>query len=88
MDIIEKRKDYPEILATLKVIENDLKTFKDDTKDDIDEIKDDTKDIKIDMKDNYVTKTEFNPIKKVVYGAVGLILASVFGALVTLVVKL
>lgn len=35
----------------------------------------------------YVTKEEFEPIKKVVYGLVGLILTSVLGALVAIVVN-
>ena len=35
---------------------------------------------------NYVSKEEFEPIKKIVYGMVGLILVAVVGALVALVV--
>ena len=35
----------------------------------------------------YVSKTEFDPIKKLVFGAVGLILAAVIGAIITLVVR-
>lgn len=34
----------------------------------------------------YVTKEEFDPIKKIVYGVVSLILVAVVGALVALVV--
>lgn len=34
----------------------------------------------------YVTKEEFEPIKKIVYGVVSLILVAVIGALVALVV--
>jgi len=33
-----------------------------------------------------VTRSEFDPVKKVVYGAVALILTTVFGALIALVV--
>lgn len=36
---------------------------------------------------NYVTKTEFEPIQKIVYGLVSLILVAVVGALVALVVQ-
>ena len=36
---------------------------------------------------NYVTQKEFWPIKAIVYGATGLILVGVFGALVALVVS-
>jgi ABC-type phosphate transport system permease subunit len=35
----------------------------------------------------YVTKEEFDPIKKIVYGVVSLILVAVIGALVALVVN-
>lgn len=35
---------------------------------------------------HYVSKEEFEPIKKIVYGLVGLILVAVVGALVALVV--
>ena len=36
---------------------------------------------------NYITKTEFEPIKQIVYGVVSLILIAVVGALVALVVN-
>lgn len=35
---------------------------------------------------HYISKEEFEPIKKIVYGMVGLILVAVVGALVALVV--
>lgn len=38
------------------------------------------------VSNNYVTKEEFEPIKKIVYGVVSLILVAVVGALVALVV--
>ena len=36
---------------------------------------------------HYVSREEFEPIKKIVYGMVGLILVAVVGALLSLVVK-
>jgi len=36
---------------------------------------------------HYVTREEFEPIKKIVYGLVGLILVAVVGAVVSLVLK-
>ena len=36
---------------------------------------------------HYVSREEFEPIKKIVYGMVGLVLVAVVGALVSLVVK-
>jgi hypothetical protein len=36
---------------------------------------------------NYVSKQEFDPVKIIVYGLVGLILVAVVGALISLVVR-
>lgn len=36
---------------------------------------------------NYVTKEQFEPIQKIVYGLVGLILIAVVGALMTLILR-
>lgn len=60
---------------TLAVIQNDLTYIKEklnavDTK----------------VSSHYVSKEEFEPVKKIVYGLVGLILVAVVGALVALVV--
>lgn len=37
--------------------------------------------------EKYVTKDEFNPVRQIVYGLVGLILVSVVGAVIALVVR-
>ncbi len=66
-------KDDKTILALLQ---NDMSYMKDK----IDSI--DTK-----VSNHYVTKEEFQPIKMVVYGLVGLILVAVVGALIALVVN-
>jgi len=39
------------------------------------------------LESHYVTVEEFDPIRKVVYGLVGLILTGVVGALITLVIQ-
>lgn len=39
------------------------------------------------IKTNYVHKSDFEPIKRIVYGVVGLMLTAVFGALISLVVR-
>jgi tetrahydromethanopterin S-methyltransferase subunit G len=39
------------------------------------------------VSNHYVSKEEFEPIKKIVYGLVGLILVGVVGAMVSLVVR-
>jgi hypothetical protein len=60
----------------LKVIANDISYMKRDISD-----------IKRTVQHSYVTKDEFEPIKNIVYGLVGLILVSVVGALVSLVMR-
>lgn len=59
----------------LAVIQNDL-TY----------IKEKMNAIDTKVSNNYVSKEEFEPIKKIVYGVVSLILVAVVGALVALVV--
>lgn len=47
-------------------------------------------DMKAHIKDqaaNYVTKLEFNPVKRIVFGIAGLTLTGVFGAILSLVIK-
>jgi hypothetical protein len=51
------------------------------------DIKEDVRDIKNKLEMDYVTKQEFDPVKKVVYGLVSLILVAVVGALITLLIK-
>lgn len=38
------------------------------------------------LEDDYVTKTEFDPIQRLVYGMVGLVMVTVLGALLAMVV--
>ena len=64
-----------------RVTNNDLIVYK------IDELKSQFTDFEKSLKSTYVTKTEFLPIQKLVYGMVGLILVSVVGAVLALVVK-
>ena len=44
-------------------------------------------DIKKNIKECYVSKIEFDPIKRLVFGAVGLILVAFIGAIIALVVR-
>lgn len=62
----------------LAVMANDIEHIKLD----LDEIKKLFKD----LKKNYVTRAEFEPVKKLVYGLVALILIAVAGAVIGLVV--
>lgn len=53
----------------------------------LDYIQRDVADIKKRLDDNYVTTQEFEPVKKIVYGLVALILVAVVGAVVALVIQ-
>ncbi len=44
------------------------------------------RDIKKKIESDYVTQDQFNPVKSIVYGLVGLLLTSVVGALLGLVI--
>lgn len=54
---------------------------------DITYLKDTVRHIDEQVSDNYVTKAEFNPVQKLVYGVVTLILIAVIGAVISLVIK-
>jgi hypothetical protein len=53
---------------------------------DIEFIKYEVTEIKHKIEGNFVTKEEFEPIKKIVYGIISLILTAVVGGLISLVV--
>lgn len=53
----------------------------------MDYVQADVRDIKHKLDAEYVTKDQFEPVKKVVYGMVSVILLAVVGALVALVVR-
>lgn len=67
--------DINEVLREIAILKNDSGY-----------IKDGLGKIQSLVENKYVTKTEFEPIKRIVYGMVGLILTAVVGALVALVV--
>jgi hypothetical protein len=54
---------------------------------DINYIKDKLNSVDQKVSTHYITREEFEPIKKIVYGLVGLILVAVVGAVVSLVVR-
>jgi len=53
----------------------------------VDAIQQTVKDIQGKLEADFVTRAEFDPVKKIVYGMVGLILTIVFTALVYLVIR-
>lgn len=64
-----------------KATNNDLVVYK------IDELQKTVKDMNDNMVATYVTYKEFDPIKKVVYGLVALILMGVVGGILALVIR-
>jgi len=54
---------------------------------DVKSIKNDVKEIKGKMEAEYVTQTEFKPIRNLVYGTVGVVLTTVGGAVIALILK-
>ena len=54
---------------------------------DIAYIKDDVREIKEKMSADYITREEFEPIKKLVYGTIGLVLTAVAIAVINLVIN-
>lgn len=54
---------------------------------DISYIQRDVKDIKDTLKADYITRDEFEPIKRVVYGMVATILFAFIGAVIALVIR-
>jgi hypothetical protein len=62
--------------ADFKVMSNDIAYMRQDVLD-----------IKMSLNNSYVTKDQFDPIKKLVYGLVGLILTAVVVALMSLVIN-
>lgn len=57
-----------------------------EVKKDIEYIKKEIIEIKQLVSEHYVTKVEFDPIKKIVYGIAGMVLVTVFGALLALII--
>jgi ABC-type phosphate transport system permease subunit len=56
-------------------------------KQDISYIKCSIDEIKKSLETKYVTRVEFNPVKSIAFGMVGIILVSVLGSLIALVVN-
>lgn len=54
---------------------------------DVEQIKKDITEIKLLVTQNYVRREEFNPVQKIVYGLVSVILMAVVGAVIALVIR-
>lgn len=61
-------------------------TYNDVIQTKLDYIQRDIAEIKASLTEEYVIRKEFDPVKKIVYGLVSLILVAVVGSLVTIVV--
>lgn len=69
--------------TTIALIQQDIEYMKgkfDDIKDKLDDV--DTK-----LSSSYVSKEEFEPVKRLVYGLVSIILVSVVGAVMALILR-
>jgi hypothetical protein len=75
------------VLTMLAVIQNDIVYIKTEVSDIKNSVRDEIKDINKLIEEKYVTKEEFDPIKKIVFGAVWLIVASVITGGLILVMK-
>lgn len=56
-------------------------------KKDLEYIKEQVGQLREDIHTGYITRSEFEPVQKLVYGLVGLILVSVVGAIIALVLR-
>lgn len=74
------RESYDEILLELRV---DVATIKQD----VEYIKDNISKLNHRLECNYVYKSEFEPVKKIVYGMIGVILTAVAVATASLVIN-
>jgi len=71
-------------------LETDIASIKSDVKNlvkTVDELKVQNSKEHEEIKGKYVTKSEFNPVKRIVYGMVALVLTGVFAAMVSGVIK-
>lgn len=75
-DVLEIERKVAELVTSVAVLGIDVGYIK---------TKMDT--ITLIVEKNYITRTEFSPVKNIVYGMVGLILLAVMGSLVALAVK-
>lgn len=67
----------------IALIQKDIGFIKETMKD----MKDSVGDVKEQLGSQYVSKDEFEPIKKLVYGVVGLFLTGIVGAILALVIR-
>lgn len=79
----ERRKDNIEIAVLI----SEFHLFQNYMKDKIDKVEKSIDEFKDKADKCFVTQKEFEPIKKLVYGAVSVILLAVLGAIVALVVR-
>lgn len=71
----------------LKSIQAQFDTFGAKVFIEIDRMKTELKDDRTNVEDKYVTREEFDPVKKAVFSAIGVILAGVLAAIGSLVIR-
>ena len=80
-------RDVEELTKGLSKFMRDCEVFDTGAAKDVDQIKKDITEIKLLITQNYVRREEFNPVQKIVYGLVSVILMAVLGAIIALVIK-
>jgi archaellum component FlaC len=79
--------DVEELSKTVNTFMRESETYDVGVGKDIEQIKKDIGEIKALINNNYVRREEFNPVQKVVYGLVSIILMTVIGAMIALVLR-
>ena len=73
---VERRKDYIDMSVNIAVILNKLDTMEKEVSK-----------INSKLESDFVTQDQFEPVKKIVYGLVSVVLLGVVGAVIALVIK-
>ena len=80
-------RDVEELTKGIGKFMRDSENFDTGVGKDVEQIKKDITEIKLLINNNYVRREEFNPVQKIVYGLVSIILMGVVGALLALIIK-
>ena len=70
-----------------RLYKSDYLEYKQGVEKDIDYLKEEVSQLRLSLKDNHVRREEFEPIKKIVYGVVSVLMMGVVGALLAIVIK-
>lgn len=90
----DEKRQFNKLVTDVETLTKDLnrfmresETFDTGVGKDVEQIKKDITEIKMLINQNYVRREEFNPVQKIVYGLVSVILMAVVGAMIALVLR-